>query len=398
MSKSLGFNNTYGLALTRRRAEELGVRKISDLKRLPELKLALTHEFLDRADGWPALSRHYDLPQREVPGVDHDVSYRELLSGEIDVTDVYSTDAMIRRSNLVVLEDDQAFFPRYDAVWLYRLQTAKDYPRLLEAIHGLEGALTESQMQSLNDVVESGRLSESQAAAEFLNQQIGLEVDVPRASLTRMILRHVWEHLDLVRRSLLPAIVVGVALGVFCQRWPRSGGLVMAGVGLLQTIPSLALLVLLLPLVAALGYQSIGEGSVTAIAALFCYCLLPIVRNTFTGIEGIPRGTIESATVLGLGPTARLVEIELPIGLPTILAGIRTAAVQNVGFATLGAIIGAGGLGQPILRGIRLNDFSLILAGAIPAALLALLLQGAIDLIEWAVVPRGLKRRAPVQE
>ncbi len=398
MSKSLGFSNTYALALTRRRAEELGVHEISDLKRLPELKLALTHEFLDRGDGWRALSRHYDLPQRDVLGVDHDVAFRELQSGEVDVTDVYSTDAMIRRSDLVVLEDDLEFFPRYDAVWLYRLQAAKHYPRLLDAIHGLEGAVTETRMQALNDVVESGRLSESQAAAEFLNQQIGLEVEVARTSFSSMILRHVWEHLDLVRRSLLPAIVVGVALGVFCQRWPRSGGVVMAGVGLLQTIPSLALLVLLLPLVAALGYQSIGEGSVTAIAALFSYCLLPIVRNTFTGIEGIPRGTIESATVLGLGPTSRLVEIELPIALPTMLAGIRTAGVQNVGFATLGAIIGAGGLGQPILRGIRLNDVSLILAGAIPAALLALLLQGTIDLIEWAAVPRGLKRRASVQE
>ena len=398
MSKSLGFSNTYALALTRKRAEQLSVRKISDLKRLPELKLALTHEFLDRSDGWPALSRHYDLPQREVLGVDHDVAFQELRSGEIDVTDVYSTDAMIRRSDLVVLEDDQAFFPRYDAVWLYRLQAVKDYPKLLEAIHSLEGALTESQMQALNDVVESGRLSESQAAAEFLNQKIGLEVEVSRPSLIQMILRHVGEHLDLVRRSLLPAIVVGIALGVFCQRWPRSGGVVMAGVGLLQTIPSLALLVLLLPLVAALGYQSIGEGSVTAVAALFCYCLLPIVRDTFTGIEGIQRGTIESATVLGLGPMSRLAEIELPIALPTMLAGIRTAGVQNVGFATLGAIIGAGGLGQPILRGIRLNDFSLILAGAIPAALLALLLQGAIDLIEWAIVPRGLKRSAAVQE
>ena len=156
-----------------------------------------------------------------------------------------------------------------------------------------------------------------------------------------------------MRRSLLPAIVVGVALGVFCQRRPQTGRVVLAAVGLLQTIPSLALLVLLLPLVAALGYRSIGEGSVTAVAALFCYCLLPIVRNTYTGLDGIQRGTIESATVLGLGPSARLTEIELPIAMPTILAGIRTSAVQNVGFATLGAIIGAGGLGQPILRGIR---------------------------------------------
>jgi osmoprotectant transport system permease protein len=165
----------------------------------------------------------------------------------------------------------------------------------------------------------------------------------------------------------------------------------LAAVGLLQTIPSLALLVLLLPVVAALGYASIGEGSVTAVIALFAYCLLPIVRNTFTGLDGIPRGTVESATVLGLGPPSKLAEIELPIALPTILAGIRTAAVQNVGFATLGAIIGAGGLGQPILSGIRLNDVPLILSGAIPAALLALVLQFAIDGLEWAVVPRGLR-------
>ena len=213
-----------------------------------------------------------------------------------------------------------------------------------------------------------------------------------------MIVGHVLEHLDLVRRSLLPAIVVGVALGILCQRRPRIGRVVLASVGLLQTIPSLALLVLLLPLVAALGYRSIGEGSVTAVTALFCYCLLPIVRNTYTGLDGIQRATIESATVLGLGPVPRLVEIELPIALPTILAGIRTSAVQNVGFATLGAIIGAGGLGQPILRGIRLNDLSLILAGAIPAAVLALLLQWSIDMIEWVVTPRGLKRGAEVRE
>ena len=219
-----------------------------------------------------------------------------------------------------------------------------------------------------------------------------IEVAAESSSMTQLIVRRVLEHLDLVRRSLLPAIVVGVVLGMFCQRRPRIGSAVLTGVGLLQTIPSLALLVLLLPVVAALGYRSVGEGSVTAVIALFCYSLLPIVRNTYTGIQGISRGVIESATVLGLSPASRLAEIELPIALPTILAGIRTAGVQNVGFATLGAFIGAGGLGQPILRGIRLNDMPMVLAGAIPAALLALALQWSIDLLEWLIVPRGLKR------
>jgi osmoprotectant transport system permease protein len=167
---------------------------------------------------------------------------------------------------------------------------------------------------------------------------------------------------------------------------------VLTGVGLLQSIPSLALLVLLMPLVAALGYRSVGEGSVTALVALFSYCLLPIVSNTFAGLAGIDRGTVESATVLGLPPVTRLAEIEIPMALPSILTGVRVATVQNVGFATLGAIIGAGGLGQPILRGIRLNDVSLILAGAIPCALLAVFLQLSIDGLEWLIVPRGLKR------
>jgi osmoprotectant transport system permease protein len=394
VSGSLGFDNKYALAMTRKRAAELGVARISDLVRLPELRVAVTHEFLDRADGWRPLAEFYGLPQRDVPGVDHDISFRQLLAGEIDVTDVYTTDAQIRRDDLVVLDDDRAFFPPYDAVWLYRLDLERQNPRLVEAIGKLVGTITEDTMRSLNDEVETRQANESEAAAAFLQNHLALTVAPQESRWTRMIARRVVEHLDLVRRSLIPAIVVGIGLGVYCQRRPRIGRVVLAGVGLLQTIPSLALLVLLLPIVAALGGRSVGEGSITAITALFCYCLLPIVRNTYTGLEGIGRTTVESATVLGLGPTARLTEIELPMALPTILAGVRTAGVQNVGFATLGAIIGAGGLGQTILRGIRLNDTSLILAGALPAALLALLLQLAIDLLEWFWIPRGLKRQA----
>jgi osmoprotectant transport system permease protein len=396
VSRSLGFNNTYGLALTRSRANELGVKTISDLVRHPELQFAFTHEFLDRADCWPAVLKTYDLPQQKVVGVDHDIAYRQLLAGEVDVIDVYSTDAIIRQADLVLLEDDRKVFPEYEAVWLYRTDVAHQFPALQQAIAQTEGAISEEEMQKLNDRVESRTASESEAAALFLTEKLGVRTEVADRSYLQMILRHVLEHLDLVRRSLLPAIVVGVALGVFCQRWPLAGRGVLAGVGILQTIPSLALLVLLLPVVAWLGYRSIGEGSVTAIVALFCYALMPIVRNTYTGLLGIPRGIVESATVLGLSPSSRLTEIELPIALPTILAGIRTAGVQCVGFATLGAIIGAGGLGQPILRGIRVSDFSLILAGAIPAAVLALVLQFVVDGIEWLVVPRGL-RQAPAQ-
>ena len=221
MSGPLGFNNSYALALTRRRAAELGISRISDLQRLPELRIALTHEFLDRGDGWPALKRHYDLPQQDVVGVDHDIAYRQLLSGEIDVMDVYSTDAMIHRGDLVLLEDDRSFFPRYEAVWLYRIDVASRYPAMLRAIGQLDGTLSESEMQSLNDEVEAGRLNETQAAARFLGRKVTPDPDARAPSRSRMIAGYVAEHLDLVRRSLLPAIVVGVALGIFCQRRPR---------------------------------------------------------------------------------------------------------------------------------------------------------------------------------
>ncbi|HEX3868884.1 MAG TPA: glycine betaine ABC transporter substrate-binding protein, partial [Pirellulales bacterium] len=264
VSNSLGFSNGYALALSRRRAAELKLSRISDLRRWPELRLAFTHEFLDRADGWPSLKRHYDLHQSRVVGVDHDLAYRQLLAGEIDVIDVYSTDAKIRQGDLTLLEDDESFFPHYDAVWLYRLDSAARFPQLSDAMLRVDGTLSETTMRSLNDEVEAGRLTEEQVAASFLDRQLGLKIEVVAESRTRLIGRHLLEHMDLVRRSLLPAIVVGVALGVFCQRYARLGRLTLAAVGLLQTIPSLALLVLLLPIVAALGYRSVGEGSVTA--------------------------------------------------------------------------------------------------------------------------------------
>jgi osmoprotectant transport system permease protein len=156
--------------------------------------------------------------------------------------------------------------------------------------------------------------------------------------------------------------------------------------GVVQTIPSLALLAFLIPF--------LGIGAGPALVALFLYGLLPIVRNTYTGLTTIAPGLRESAEVLGLTPRARLVRIELPMAAPSILAGVQTSAVINVGTATLAALIGAGGLGEPILSGIQLRDTTLILEGAIPAALLALAVQAGFDLLERALVPRGLRLAA----
>ncbi len=197
-----------------------------------------------------------------------------------------------------------------------------------------------------------------------------------------LILQCTEEHLYLVGVSLFFAVIIAVPLGIWAYKQPRIGRIVLGVVGMIQTLPSLALLVFMIPL--------LGLGARPAIVALFLYSLLPIVRNTCTGLQEISGSLRESALVLGLPAWFRLWRIELPLASRSILAGIKTAAVINVGTATIGAVISAGGLGQPILTGIRLNDVSLILAGAVPAALLALLIQALFSGVDRLVVPRGL--------
>jgi osmoprotectant transport system permease protein len=199
------------------------------------------------------------------------------------------------------------------------------------------------------------------------------------------LVKHGLEHLFLVAVSLGMAILVSLPLGILAARRERGGQVILSLLGIIQTIPSLALLVFMIPL--------LGIGGAPAIAALFLYSLLPIVRNTHAGLRDIPLDLRESAIALGLPPAARLKLVELPLAAPSILAGIKTSAVINVGTATLGALIGAGGFGQPILTGIRLDDVGLILEGAVPAALLALLVQGLFEILERFLVSKGLRRQ-----
>ena len=392
MSEPLGFNNTYALAVLPETAERLDLETISDLTRYPDLTFGFGNEFMDRGDGWPALRRHYGLPQRNVLGMDHDLAYRQIEGGAIDVMDVYSTDAKIERYDLVLLEDDKNFFPRYDAVLLYRTDLEEEHPGTLAAMLQFVGTLDDQTMTRLNALVEIDRQSEAATAAAFLDDRLSVTVPVEEETIARRLWRHTLEHIDLVRKSLIPAILAAIPLGVLAAKRPRIGHAILGGVGIIQTIPSLALLVLLMAPVAYFGLSSVGTGSVTAIAALFLYSLLPIVRNTYIGLVSIPTEYRESAEALGVSAWFRLRRIELPLASPTILAGIKTAAVINVGFATLGALISAGGYGQPIITGIRLNSTSLIMQGAIPAAVLALLTQWLFDLAERWIVPRGLRQ------
>lgn len=382
MSRPIGFNNSYALGMRRTHAAALGIANISDLRAHPRLRLGFSSEFMQRRDGWPGLYRHYGLPQQGV-GMEHALAYRALVNGAVDVTDLYTTDAEIESLRLTVLADDRGYFPDYQAVWLYRAEIAAQAPAMLRAIERLEGALTADIMRALNARAKFDRVPEQRIAAEFIDQELRIEARAASGSIALRLRQTTLEHLYLVVVSLSAAIALAIPLGILSAYRPVLGQAILGVTGVVQTIPSLALLVFMIPLA--------GIGGPPAILALFLYSLLPIVRGTYAGLRHIPRSLIESADALGLTRAQRLRVIELPLASPIILAGIKTSAVINVGTATLGALIGAGGYGQPILSGIRLDDLSLILEGAVPAAALALLVQGLFELAERFLIPKGLR-------
>ena len=384
MTHSLGFNDTYAIGMLESRAAQLGIQKIADLPSHPNLRFGFSNEFIERKDGWPAVRNAYGLAQANVTGLDHDLAYRAVASGNTDVVDLYSTEPEIAFYHLRILEDDDRHsFPEYKAVYLYRLDLDQRAPAFVQGLHRLEGVIDARRMIAMNAASKLGKIPESQAASDFLRSQLHVMSDTQQASLFGRVFIRTREHLLLVSVSLAASIFIGVPLGVLAFVWPRVGNLILIAVAVIYTVPALALLVFMIPV--------FGIGTWPAIVALFLYGLLPIVRNTHTGLRGIPPGLRESAIVLGLSPIARVLRIELPMAAPSILAGIKTAAVINVGTATIGALIGAGGYGQPILTGIRLADNNLILLGAIPAALMALLVQGGFGLLERWAIPRGLR-------
>jgi osmoprotectant transport system permease protein len=384
----LGFSNTYAVAMREEKAEKLGIRSFSDLAKHPDLKLALSQEFLGRADGWPGLQKAYKLPFATPRGIDHGLSYEALAQGQIDITDIYTTDAKIDRYKLRVLTDDRKFFPSYEAVLLYRLDLPQRLPKTWAALQKLEGKISEKRMIAMNAEAELEGKSFATIAAGFLNKAIAPTTSAAQPSfLTKLFGDDFWklttEHTSLVFISLGFGVLVGVPLGIWAAQVPQVTQPILSIVSVIQTIPSLALLAFLIPL-----FQ-IGPPS--ALVALFLYALLPIVRNTYTGLSDIPSSLKESALALGLPSLARLRLVELPLAARTILAGIKTSAVINVGTATIAAFIGAGGYGERIASGLALNDNATLLAGAIPAAGLALLVQFGFDILDRWLIPAGLQ-------
>jgi osmoprotectant transport system permease protein len=389
----LGFANSYALAMVATQAAALGIARLSDLARHPALRLGLSQEFLNRKDGWEALKAAYALPFSP-RGLDHGLAYEALAARQLDVIDVYSTDAKIERYKLVVLEDDRAFFPAYDAVLFYRRDVPERFAATWEAVKRLEGRVSARNMIAMNAAAELDRRSFAQVAAEFLAPAPAgaSSADKPRPRpflevvLAPDLGRLTAEHLLLVFVSLALSVAAGVPLGIWAERAPRARAAILGAAGMLQTIPALALLAFLIA-----AFDRIG--TVPAIGALFLYGLLPIVRNTQSGLADIAPALREAAHTLGLPSAARLRLIELPLASRSILAGIKTSAVINVGTATIAAFIGAGGYGERIVAGLAVNDHAMLLAGAIPAAALAMILQWMFDGLDRWLVPAGLREK-----
>lgn len=375
-----GFNNSYAVAISEDIAASRNITLISDLAEHPDLNLGFSLEFLNRGDGWPALQAAYRLPQR-ASGIEHALAYRAVDSGKLDVTDAYTTDGELDTFDLRLLLDDKAFFPGYDAVLLAR----RDLPRAVtEVLLRLDGRIDEATMRTLNRRVANEKMEPHLVAAQFLRDNglvTGNTVDSP--GMARRILGYTAVHLKLTLIALLLACLVAIPAALALARYSGIARSLLYVTGLIQTIPALALLALLVPIV--------GLGEIPAIIALFLYSLLPIVRNTLTGIFSVDPLLKQVATGMGLTASQQLWKVELPLAAPTILAGVKTAAIISIGTATLAAFVGAGGLGEPIITGLTLNDHRLILEGAIPAALLAIAAELLFEAVERTTVPAHLR-------
>jgi osmoprotectant transport system permease protein len=384
-----GFSNTYALAMSGATAERLGLKCISDLKGHPELRFGFSNEFKNRTDGWLGLKQAYELTAEPV-GMEHALTYGAIREGKIDVTDAYSTDGDLKKFKLVLLEDDRRFFPGYLAMPLARAELDDSAKRVLEE---LAGTMTADEMQSLNQSVQEQK-SLRDVAAQFLRSkglltgQRATAATVVAAERTidwPFLLQCTLTHIELTFLALLAGMAVAIPLGAVIYRLGAMSRPVLYIAGVLQTIPSIALLAFMIPV--------FGIGAKPAVAALFLYSLLPILNNTATALLSIDPVLRKVSVGMGLTAWQRLRYIELPLAAPTILVGIKTAAVINIGTATLAAFVGAGGLGEPIVTGLALNDPGLILQGAVPAALLAVLTELAFELLQRVVAPKHLLQK-----
>lgn len=395
-SKPLGFNNTYALAVRGDDPKLSSFNKISDVVDITnQFKIAAPYEFMEREDGFKNFSSTYGLKFKplNIKSVEAGLMYNAIMNQEVDFIVAYSTDGRIKAHQLKLLKDDLFFFPPYDASYLTTKEAVEEFPEILQAFKLLEGSITEKEMTNLNYEVDQRKRDSGVVAREFLESR-GLITVTSRSGTKggfiaffnakkdyfRKILS---EHIVLTFTALFFAILIAIPTGIAMTRFRWLKKLLFPIVNTVQTIPSLALLGFLVPF--------LGIGFIPAVFSLFLYSLLPLIRNTYEGIKGIDRKYIEVSQGMGLTPLQILLKVEIPLALPIIMAGLRTAAVIVVGTATLAALVGAGGLGDPIFRGVATVNSNLIFLGAIPAALLAIVMDKLIGFAESFFVSPGLK-------
>jgi len=381
MTKSLGFHNGYALAMRKDKAKALHIERISDLVQYPRLTYGITAEWMERTDGFKSLQKHYGLRlERQPLLMEHPIALQAIQTGKIDVTDVYTTDPEIDLFQLTLLEDDRHFFPSYEAVLLYRLSLPLP---IIHTLHSLEHTISTSQMRQMNFAVKSKSSTEKEVAVAFVQKHFQWAHHIDFLPQWQQFMRYLQQHLLLVIVPSTMATLIGITLGFWGIRHKRLGLLFLGFSTSLQTIPSLALLVLFVPL--------FGVGQRPALVALFFYGLLPILRSSLLGFSRIDASYKDAARSLGANPWQLFYKIELWLAMPAILSGLRTTFVINTGTATLGAFIGAGGLGVPIMQGLRLNDHVLVIKGALLAIGLAFTIEGFFYLLTRTVLPKPLR-------
>jgi len=396
-----GLNNSYALAMREEQAEALGVRDISDLiPHAASLRAGFSIEFVNREDGWLGLGPFYGLAFGQVRPMEHGLAYEAIDSGAIDLIDAYTTDGKLLRYPLRVLEDDRGFFPPYNAAPMIRGEALRAHPGLGPLLERLAFRIPDRVMIGLNHTVEERGRDFRDVAREFLVHEDLIDADDrfdvdhgagPPTFVSFMAgrwddtLRLGWRHLQLSLAAVLLAVLVAVPLGIAVARSRIAERLALGAAGAVQTIPSLALLAFMIAI------PGLGLSVRSAIVALFLYAVLPILRNTHTGLRSISPELLDAAVGIGLTPRQILLRVQLPLATRTIMAGVRTATVISIGVATLAAFIGAGGLGEPIVTGLYLNDTRLILSGAVPAAILALLADALLGRLEVWLTPGGVQ-------
>lgn len=394
----LGFENAYALAVSRPQASNPPLQTISDLATVSSSMTAgLGYEFIKRPDGLPGLETQYGLKFQKVQAMQQSLKYQAAAAGEIEVLDVYTTDGRLSVYDFVVLEDDRQFFPPYEASGLIRGATLKQHPELGSVLGLLTNAFDAKTMRQLNYRLQEGGESVEVVARDALGSLKLLSIDVAKiesAPQQEGFLAYVWsnrsslidrtiEHLTLAGLALGLGILLAIPLGLLLERHQSIAEPIIRVIGLTQTIPSIALLAFMIPM--------FGIGILPAVMALWIYSLFPIVRNTFSGLRDAAPYAVDSSRALGMTEWQILYWVRLPLAAPVIMAGVRTAGVITVGTATLAAFIGAGGLGVPIVAGLQMANSIVILSGALPAAVLALMIDGILSKVEDWVRPRGLK-------